>query len=150
MALIRWLGEEDFTSQFDRWQREMERMMSSFKPFSGMSKVHTGVYPVMNIYDDGESYIVWAELPGVDSKDLDISVTGDTLTLRGERHAPEVPEKESYHRRERTYGQFRRAMTLPDQVDSSKVVATFKDGILEIRLPRAEAAKSRKITVKSA
>lgn len=150
MALIRWLGEEDYPSQFDRWQREMERLISSFRPSSAMGAQRTGVYPAMNIYDDGESYIVWAELPGVDPKSLDISVSGDTLTLRGERPQQPVSEKQSYHRRERSYGHFRRALTLPEQVDNTKVMANYKDGVVEIRLPRAEAAKTRKIAVKSA
>jgi len=151
MALIRWLGENDLFSQLDRVQRDMNRFWSAFdwggtqQPFQ-----RTGVYPLVNIYDDGESFVVRAEVPGVDPKQLDISVTGDTLTLHGERQASELPEGASYHRRELSHGRFRRAMTLPDQVDSSKVNASYKNGILEILLPRAEQAKQRKIDVKTA
>jgi HSP20 family protein len=146
MAIIRWLGENDVYSQLDKMRNEMERWFGNFgtRPYQ-----RTGVYPLMNVYDDGESFIVRAELPGVDPKDLDISVTGDTLTLKGERKPAEVPEGASYHRRELSTGTFRRALTLADQVDSSKVVANYKDGILDILLPRAEQAKLRKVEVKS-
>jgi len=152
MAMIRWLGENDVFSQLDRMQKEMNDLASSFgsrrgswsSPFS-----RTGVYPLLNVYDDGESFVIRAEVPGIDPKNLDITVTGDTLTLRGERKARELPEGASYHRRELTSGQFRRSLTLPDQVDSAKVVASYKNGILDILLPRAEQAKLRKIEVKS-
>jgi len=152
MALIHWQGEENFFSQLDRMQREMERLMSAFGSRVGLepgSFFRPNVYPPMNIYDDQESYIVRAEVPGADLKNMDISVTGDTLSIKGERAAPQTPEGASYHRREIGYGQFRRALTLPGQVDSSKVTASYTNGILEIRLPRAEQAKLRKIQVKT-
>jgi HSP20 family protein len=79
-----------------------------------------------------------------------LEATGNTLTIRGERPAPTVSNESSYHRRERDFGSFRRSMTLPEQVESGKVVATYNDGILEIRLPFAEAAKRRKIAVTNA
>ena len=149
MAMIRWLGENDVFSQLDRMQRDMDRFWSAVDQSGQRSFQRTGVYPLMNIYDDGESYVVRAEIPGVDPKKIDISVTGDTLTLHGEREASELPEGASYHRRELSYGSFRRAMTLPEQVDSSKVTANYTNGILEILLPRAEQAKQRKIEVKA-
>lgn len=150
MAMIRWLGENDVSSQLDRLQREMDRFWSAFN-WSGEQRPfqRTGVYPLMNVYDDGESFVVRAEVPGMDPKELDISVTGDTLTLHGERGASKLPEGASYHRRELSYGSFRRAMTLPEQVDSSKVAAHYRDGILEILLPRAEQAKQRKVEIKT-
>ena len=150
MAMIRWLGENDLFSQLDRMQRDMNRFWSALdtsgtrQPFQ-----RTGVYPLVNVYDDGESFVVRAEVPGVDPKKLDISVNGDTLPLHGERKASEPPEGASYHRRELSYGSFRRALTLPDMVDSAKVSANYRNGILEILLPRAEQAKQRKISVKT-
>jgi HSP20 family protein len=148
MAMIRWLGESDVFSQLDGMRRDMDRLMSAFRPWSG-SAYRSGVYPQMNVYDDGESFIVRAEVPGVDPKDIDLTVTGDTLTIQGERRLEEVPEGASYHRRERSSGQFRRSLTLPDQVDSSKVAATCKHGILQILLPRAEQARQRKVKIQS-
>lgn len=152
MALIRWLGENDTFSQLDRMKKEMDRLLSNFGSGIGPGtrlEQRTGVYPLMNVYDDGESFVVRAEIPGVNPGDLDISVAGDTLTLRGERKAPEVCEGACYHRRELSTGTFRRALTLPTQVDNAKVSANFVDGVLEILLPRAEQAKQRKIEVKS-
>lgn len=152
MALIRWLGDEGMQSRLERMRREMDRLSSAFGSQYGPGEgtfYRPGVYPPINVYDDGESYIVRAEVPGIDPKKVDVTVTGDTLTLRGERIDSELPEGASYHRRELKTGQFRRALTLPDQVDNSKVMASYQNGILEIRLPRAEMAKQRKIEIKS-
>jgi len=149
MALIRWLGENEPFSPLERMHREMNRLLSAYRPLLGTAQRSVGVYPPMNIYDDGESYIVWAEVPGMDPKSIDITVTGDTLRLEGERVFPELPEGASYHRREREAGRFRRSMTLPDLVDSSKVKASYKHGVLEILLPRAEQAKQRKVEIQA-
>ena len=134
MALIRWLGQDDMWNRMEQMGRETDQ---------------ANVYPAMNVYDDGESYIVRAEIPGVDPATLDISVTGDTLTLRGKREVEPAGDNCCYHRRERSSGEFRRAFTLPDMVDNAKVVASAKHGVLEIMLPRAEQAKQRKIEIKS-
>jgi len=151
MALINWLGQESALSQFERAQRDFNRLLTFFGPWSTSSLWSTagaGVYPPINVYDDNESYVVRAELPGVDPKDIDISVANNTLTIKGKRETNVKGENVSYHRRERNFGEFRRAFTLPDQVDSGKVMAHAKDGILEIRLPRAEQAKPRQVEVK--
>jgi HSP20 family protein len=151
MALINWLGEESALSQYESTQRDFDRMLSFFRPWmasSLWSSTGAGVFPPINVYDDNESYVVRAELPGVDPKDIEISVANNTLTIKGKRETNIKGENVSYHRRERNFGEFRRAFTLPDQVDSSKVMAHAKDGILEIRLPRAEQAKPRQVEVK--
>jgi len=148
MALIRWMDENDFFSPLERMRREMDRIWSSYRPADGPVS-RSGVYPALNVYDDGESFVVWAEVPGVDPKSLDLTVTNDTLSLKGERPVPEIPEGASFHRRERDSGRFRRAMTLPQQVDSSKVQANYENGILKIILPRSEQAKQRKVEIKA-
>jgi len=151
MAMIRWGQPNDFFSQLDRMQHEMERLVSSFSQRPAWSNWPSArVYPPLNIYNDGECFIIRAEVPGVEPKSVDVEVTGDTLTLRGERRLPELDEGTSYHRRERDAGQFRRSFTLPDRVDSTKVMASCQDGVLEIRLPHAEETRARKITIKSA
>jgi len=147
MAIIRWLGEDDASSQFESAQREMERWFGSFRSFFN-PMVQASVYPPINMYDDGESTIVRAEVPGVEPKNLDVSVQGDTLTIRGKREIPEASDKACYHRQERSSGEFRRAFTLPTKVDTSKVMANTKNGILEIRLPHAPESKQRRIEVK--
>jgi HSP20 family protein len=148
MAVIRWGREGDIFSELSRMQSDLSRLFGEFDSRS-RGGYKASVYPPLNIYNDGESFIVRAELPGVDPKSLDLEVTGDTLTLRGERKLPELEEGSSYHRRERDFGQFRRSFSLPERVDGSKVMATCEDGILEIRLPHAEEAKARKISVKA-
>jgi len=148
MAMIRWLGDSDLFSQFDRMQRDMDRLMYSYRSGTGSTPTgRSGLYPPINIYDDGESFTVRAEAPGVDPDKLDLSVTGNTLTFRGVRKAQDVPESCCYHRQERESGEFRRALTLPEMVDSTKVKASFKNGVLEIVLPRAEQSKQRKIQI---
>ncbi len=148
MALVRWLGQDDFLNRWGKWQRDMERLFN----LEHSASSHTpGVYPPINIYDDGESYIARTEIPGVNPESLDITVTGDTLTIKGKREL-DIDDKDknvSFHRRERSFGEFRRAFSLPEQVDNTKVKATSSNGILEILLPRAEQAKQRKISVKT-
>ncbi len=149
MALIRWYGDADPWRSMERQaelaQRELQRLWGNL----GWGQSRSSLFPAMNIYDDGESFIVRAEVPGVDPKDIEVSATGDTLNVRGKREVGVDGKECSYHRRERSGGEFRRAFTLPDNVDASKVVAMVKDGILEIRLPRAESAKQRKIQIQA-
>ena len=150
MALVRWGRQNDLFSELNKMQSDMDRLFSAFAPWQGWSRPSTAqsqVYPPLNIYNDNESFILRAEVPGVDPNTLDIEVTGDTLTLRGERKLPELPEGASYHRRERDFGHFRRSFTLPEKVDTAKVVARCEHGVLEVRLPHAEEAKARKIAV---
>jgi len=108
-----------------------------------------GVFPLMNITEGKDNFYVRAELPGLKAGDLDISVTGDTLTIAGERKIPAEDEKAKYHRREREAGRFSRIITLPAQVDTGKVEAHSKDGLLTVILPKAEAAKPKQITIKT-
>ena len=107
----------------------------------------SGVFPPVNIYDDGEGFRVRAEMPGVDKETLDISCKGDQIVIRGERVIEAVGDEANFHRRERTGGQFRRAVGIPQPIDPDKVTAEYKRGILDIFAPRAEAAKPRKIDV---
>lgn len=143
MALVRWFGN-DVLNQMERMQRNMNRLWSATWD---QSTGHANVFPPINIYDDGESFIARAEMPGVKPDDIDITVTGKTLNLRGKRTIEPAAQTETYHRRERQSGEFRRAFDLPDLVDGEKVQAHFGNGVLEILLPRAEQAKERKIQV---
>jgi HSP20 family protein len=104
---------------------------------------------MMNVTEDKDNYYVRAELPGLKADELDITVTGDTLSISGERKLPVEDEKAQYHRREREAGRFSRIVSLPDQVDTGKVEARCADGILTVLLPKAEAAKPKQIAVKT-
>ena len=108
-----------------------------------------GVFPAVNIYDDGESYMVRAELPGIDKEKLDISAKEDQIVIRGERAIKTAGDDANYHRREREGGEFRRAVSLPQTINNDKVMASYQNGVLEIRAPRSERSKPKKIEVKS-
>ncbi len=112
------------------------------------ARQRTGVFPPVNIYDNGEGFRIRAEMPGVDTDSLDISCKADQLVIRGERTLEEAGEDANYHRREREGGTFRRAVNLPEPIDADKVHAKYDRGILDVFAPRAEEARPRKIEVK--
>lgn len=103
-------------------------------------------FPAVNVWEDGENFFVEAEVPGLKSENLEITVVGDELTLKGERASEERSEA-TYHRQERGIGSFSRAIKLPNEVNAERVEAALKDGVLLLTLPKAEAAKPRKIKV---
>jgi HSP20 family protein len=109
----------------------------------------SGVFPPLNITQDNDNYYVRAEAPGVAAKELEISAVGRKLSLTGKREIPKENDRASYHRKERAEGEFSRTVTLPTEFDAARVEARFKDGILTVTLPKAEAAKPRQIVVKS-
>ncbi len=106
-------------------------------------------FPAMNIWQDGEKLYVEAEVPGLTMEDVELTVEGDELTLKGQRRRSEDKEI-AYHRQERGVGTFSRTLTLPVDIDADRVEATLKDGVLTVVLPKAEAARPRKIAVKGA
>jgi len=135
--------------EFDRLQREMNRLFDTMS--TGGTRLRAAPsYPAVNIWTNNESAVITAELPGVDPESVDISVEGETLTLSGERKLETMAEGDKYHRRERSYGKFSRAIQLPFLVDAGGVEALFNNGVLQISTPRAEADKPKKIAVKTA
>jgi HSP20 family protein len=106
----------------------------------------SGAFPLVNVFNDGEDFVLVAELPGVKKEDLDIQVRGDTLRIQGKKTIAH-DEGASVHRRERSAGQFDRTLTLPAEVDAAKVAAQYRDGVLTLRLPRAESAKPRTVAI---
>jgi HSP20 family protein len=132
------------------FRREMDRLVGDFfGPWAGELQrlVPTGGgFPGLNIWEDAEVIFAEAEVPGLKAEDLDISVVGNQLTVKGRREAVAV-DGGTYHRRERSVGEFVRTVTLPSEIDADKVEATLADGVLKISLPKAEAAKPRKVNV---
>jgi HSP20 family protein len=121
-----------------------------FRDFPSLGPVRveaSGSFPALNAWEDRENIYVEAELPGLAIENLDIQVKGDELTIAGERK-PKTADGLTYHRRERGTGAFRRLVRLPVEIDAEKVEASLRDGILTLRLPKAEAVKPRKIEVK--
>jgi HSP20 family protein len=116
---------------------------------SGPLASSTSEFPLINVWADGDKMLVTSELPGVDPRDVDISVTGKTVTLRGSRMTEDTCVGECRHRRERWSGTFTRSIELPFVVDQDKVEARYSRGVLHLALPRAEADRPRKIAIKA-
>lgn len=132
--------------EMERFQRDMNRLFDDFSPTTRSAPT----FPAVNIWADSESVLITAEMPGISGEDIDINILEDTLTINGERPVENLPEGATYHRQERGFGKFSRSIRLPYRVDAKKVKASFKNGILEISLPRAEEDRPKKITVKVA
>lgn len=132
---------------FNAFQDDMSRMLENFWDTNSPG---AGWNPDIDIVETDNEIIVKAEIPGVDPKEIDISIMNDTLTIKGEKKVEKEEQGKTYHRIERSYGSFTRTINLPSQVVKDKVEAKEHQGILEITLPKMEKAKSKKITVKSA
>jgi HSP20 family protein len=130
---------------FRELQREMGRFLETFDPLQTLRLPRA--FPALNLYDTPDRFVLAAELPGMTPEELDLSITGDTLTLRGERRRPEGISDESYRRQERVFGRWSRTITLPERVDSAQIQATVDHGVLTVILPKAEEAKPRQISV---
>ena len=103
----------------------------------------------VDIYEKDDNLIVKASVPGISAEELDITITGDVLSIKGETKAEEEVNEENYHRREFRYGSFCRSVRLPIEVESAKVEAVFKDGILTLSFPKPEEKKPKAIKIKS-
>ncbi len=140
--IIKWPQMPSFTSLRD----EMNQLFDEFwsrRPF-----FDAGWSPELDVAETNENVIVKAEVPGLDPKDIDISISGDTLTLKGEKKEEKQENDRYYHRVERRYGSFMRSVTLPESVNTENIKAECKNGILVITLPKVEKAKHKKINVK--
>jgi HSP20 family protein len=148
MALARWTPMGNLRS----FQDEVNHMFEQFFRGGNGEEAGWGVRtwaPPVDLYETDDALILKAELPGASKEDLSIEVRQNTLILRGQRkHEAEVKD-EQYHRMERAYGAFQRSFMLPTVVDQGKVQATYKDGVLELRLPKSEAAKPKRIVIQS-
>ena len=146
MALIRWDPFRDLLSLQDRMNRLFEESMTRNKVFE--EALTTGIWsPVVDIYETDTSVILKAELPGMTKEDIAIEINENNLILKGERKFQKDIKEENYHRIERSYGSFSRSFTLPDTVDRERVSASFKDGILEITIPKIEGARPKQIEI---
>jgi HSP20 family protein len=139
---------EPLTSAWDPF-REMTELRRAVNRLFGPSDGFAEAFPPLNIYCSDEEAVVSAEIPGVDKESLDISVSGSSFTLSGSREPVAAGKERSYLRRERFQGRFTRAVELPFNVEADKVMASLRDGILEVRLPRAESDKPRKIQIEA-
>jgi HSP20 family protein len=132
-------------------RRDMERFFERFAdPIWEPFDMTAGDWaPKLDVSETKDAMAVTAEMPGVDPKEIEIALTGDLLTLKGEKEKETGEKEERFHRVERTYGAFLRSVRLPMAVDGSKVTATFKNGVLVVTLPKTPAAKGTMIPVKT-
>lgn len=132
--------------ELERMRRHLDQIFGQTEP-SRFAAATPGVFPLINLTETPSDYILRAELPGVSADDLDIQTMGRNITITGERRIA-VDRSAKYHRREREGGRFSRAIPLPGEIDRDRVTATLKNGILQITIPKSEAAKPRKIEIK--
>ena len=130
--------------ELDRLQREMNRL---FGRATGERSRAPDEFPAVNVWAGADNAILTAELPGVDAAALEITVKNDTVTIRGNRQPEALKEGEAYLRQERGTGSFARSLSLPFKVQSDKVTAQYRTGILQVILPRAEEDKPKRIAV---
>lgn len=118
--------------------------LDSLAPWGGLR-----TFPALNVWEDEEKVSVEAEVPGLKMKELEVTVTGNELTIRGNREVEEKDQGLDWHRQERTRGSFVRTVTLPVDIDADRVEAGLKDGVLTVTLGKASAARARKIKIQS-
>ena len=146
MNLVRWNPWREMNTLQHRFNHLLDD--SFFRPGRSDDDLSLGTWhPVVDMYDEDDRVVIKAELPGVDKKDIAVDVKDRVLTLSGERTYDNEVEEENYYRRERAYGKFQRTFSLPADVDSDKIKADFKDGLLKIEVPKPEKQKPKNITI---
>jgi HSP20 family protein len=158
MLLERWQPRVQTLTQWDPFtemadlRREMDQVFGDFfgRTPSSMAATEAIWSPLVDIHETKDGFQLMVELPGVKQEDIQVSVEGETLTLKGERRREAEVKEDQYHRVERSYGRFERSIVLPSVVDPSRVKATYRDGVLEIQLPKKEEAKPKAIKVEVA
>jgi HSP20 family protein len=146
-------------AEMARWERDMERMLGNFftgrqiplfdeRRWPGGSLATREPNLDLDLYEEKDQIVVKAELPGLTKDDIHISISDNVLTIKGEKKKEEEDSGKDYYRSERVYGAFIRSLPLPAEINPDKVQATFKNGVLEIRLPKSEEAKKKEIKVR--
>lgn len=131
-----------------RLHNEMDDLFDSF--FRGLDKPFDGykVWPSIDVAEQEDSIEIRAEVPGCKAEDINISVHGNVLTISGEKKQTDEQKEKGYYHMESTYGSFRREISLPTDIDAEKIDAVCRDGVLSVKLPKAEKAKAVKVKVK--
>jgi HSP20 family protein len=142
-GLMPWTGMSSFKQEMDRlFDRAFETRWDELPALGDWA-------PSMDISETKDSLVVKVEVPGMDEKDIQISLQENLLTVKGEKHQEKEEKEERYHRIERSYGAFARSVRMPVAVDASRVTATFKNGLLTVTLPKTPAAKGTAIPIKA-
>lgn len=133
--------------EMDTLQKEMDKWVNLMKSRRAFGGLHSGVFPSLNITEDKDHYYIRAELPGINSEAIDIQLNGRSLTISGERRVDQHEENVKYHRKERDTGKFSRGVMLPGDIDGENVKAQMVNGMLTVKIGKAEISKPRKISV---
>jgi len=144
MPVVRWRPLDEFQNL----RKEMDKRFNRF--YRSVAEDSEGVcecYPMVDIEETKDDFTIYAELPGVSKDNVKINMADDTLKISGEIKEPEKKEERKFHRIERSYGKFQRSFSLPMQIQSDKVKAYFKDGILTITMPKKEEVKQKEISI---
>jgi HSP20 family protein len=147
MALVRWEPVRELSSL----QSEMNRLFNTFfdtPANAGNSGNLRRWVPSMDLAETDTHFVLRADLPGVNEEDVSIELEDNVLTVAGERKAEQEEKKEGFYRVERSFGQFRRSLTLPEGVDAESIAATFDRGVLEVRIPKPEERKPHRVAIK--
>jgi HSP20 family protein len=145
MAIVRWEPLREFSTL----QNEMNRLFNTVfdTPAANGGTTLRRWMPAMDLVETDDHFVLRADLPGLSEDDVNIEVEDRVLTVSGERKAEHELSKEGYHRVERAFGTFSRALTLPEGIDPEAVAATFDRGVLEVRIPKPEQRKPRKVSI---
>ena len=146
MTLVRWNPIRDFSVLQNQMNRLFEDAMGTWLGESNGTG-NTNWVPLADIYENDNDLIAKVELPGVDPNRVDVRVENNVLTIRGERPFDQKVAQENYHRLERSFGTFSRSFALPTTIDADKIHAEYRDGILNLRLPKSERAKPKRIQI---
>jgi len=146
MNLVRWNPRREMSMLHDRYSRFFD------DPFFRIARMDEDANlghwnPAVDLYEKDDRLVIKAELPGVDKNDIKVELKDRVLTLSGERTYDNEVKEENYYRKERSYGKFQRAFTLPADVDSDKITAEFKDGVLRVEVPKPEEKKAKQVTI---
>jgi HSP20 family protein len=143
MAIVRWDPFRDLVSMQDRLNHLLAGAPTRWSADEG----YGAWIPPVDIFERGDTLVISVELPGVGSSDIDVRVENGVLTLQGQRRRSEEVDDKNAYRLERIFGTFSRSFTLPTTVDATKINARYKDGVLEVQLPKAEEAKPKKVQI---
>lgn len=142
-----WMNPRFPFDHIERTLNEMNRVFDILEGPIGLRSMPRGTFPAVNVYETDDEYRLRADLPGVDPKDMDLSVAENTVTLTGKRE--DEQEDVRYYRRERPVGSFTRTVTLAERIDADKVKAEYKNGVLSVIVPKTQAAKPKSIAIKA-
>jgi HSP20 family protein len=146
MELVPWAPSGGELSSL---RTEMDNLWNRFFGETALARrVGEEWWPTVDMSETKDSFIVKAELPGLDAKDVEVSISGDVLTIKGEKKKEEEEKDEHHYRAERYYGSFQRSFQLPTSIKADKIEAAFDKGVLKVTLPKVEEAKKKKIEVK--